>query len=873
MQPAAEAAAAGRMVLPTLMTYCLRSLTVLTLAALLSSVAPAAAQERFCDASFEDCRTPLLDLIRNETVGIDVAFWFMEDLRYSSALVERWQAGVPVRVIMDTEANVSYPGNIPALDALRQAGIPMLEKTSSGIVHWKMMLFAGQNVVEFSGANFSPHAFVPTQPYVDFIDEVIYFADDPAIVNSFKTKYDDVWITTTGYTPYANITGTRTRHYPVFAIHADLNFPPYNNFATRSVSRYNAEQQAIDSIMFRITDRRHTDALIAAMGRGVPLRLIVDTDEYRDPTRLWNAWNIDRLHAAGAQVRMEAHLGSLHQKTTILRGQQMTIFGSSNWTSPSASSQLEHNIFTTSPTFYQFFTQQFERKWTNGTGNQETAPFVPLPPDTPLLQSPANAAQNQSTTLTLRWYGGVWAHKYDIHLGTDPANLALVAADQELGPSETPTQFQSFAISGLAQSTTYYWRITAKTMANVARSSAVWSFRTQGTPPGGGPLDAVLYAWKAPTVVGRWSVVTDSSAAGGARLSNPNLGAAKVGPFASPADYFEMRFNADAGVAYRVWIRGKATSNSWQNDSTWVQFNDSVTSSGQPQYQIGTTSAASVTIEECSGCVLSNWGWNDNGYGTGVLGPQIFFANSGEHTVRVQVREDGLSIDQIVLSRDAFLNAPPGLARDDGTILTETPGGSNGNPPPPPAVPEIVLHMTNAVLAGAWQRVTDAAAASGVATVLPDAVRPKVTTPLAAPADYFELTFPAKANARYRLWVRGRATAEHKDNDSVHVQFSDSVTATGAPMARIGTATSVEVNLEDCSGCGNSGWGWEDNGWGTPTTLGPEIRFATDGTKTIRIQNREDGFYIDQIVLSPATYLVNSPGANKNDSTILPPTP
>jgi hypothetical protein len=81
------------------------------------------------------------------------------------------------------------------------------------------------------------------------------------------------------------------------------------------------------------------------------------------------------------------------------------------------------------------------------------------------------------------------------------------------------------------------------------------------------------------------------------------------------------------------------------------------------------------------------------------------------------------------------------------------------------------------------------------------------------------------------------------------------------------------VNLEDCSGCGNSGWGWEDNGWGTPTTLGPEVRFATDGVKTIRIQNREDGFYIDQIVLSPSTWLTLAPGANQDDTTVLTPTP
>jgi hypothetical protein len=37
------------------------------------------------------------------------------------------------------------------------------------------------------------------------------------------------------------------------------------------------------------------------------------------------------------------------------------------------------------------------------------------------------------------------------------------------------------------------------------------------------------------------------------------------------------------------------------------------------------------------------------------------------------------------------------------------------------------------------------------------------------------------------------------------------------------------------------------------------------------VQTREDGFAIDQIVLSPTTYVKTSPGALKNDTRILPP--
>ncbi|HZR26266.1 MAG TPA: hypothetical protein VFA59_21905, partial [Vicinamibacterales bacterium] len=80
------------------------------IATLLGTAVPAAA-ETLCDPSWQDCRTPLLNLINNETVGIDVAFWFMQDTRYETAILNRWKAGVPVRILVDPRANPTYVGN------------------------------------------------------------------------------------------------------------------------------------------------------------------------------------------------------------------------------------------------------------------------------------------------------------------------------------------------------------------------------------------------------------------------------------------------------------------------------------------------------------------------------------------------------------------------------------------------------------------------------------------------------------------------------------------------------------------------------------------------------------------------------------------
>ncbi len=571
--------------------------------------------------------------------------------------------------------------------------------------------------------------------------------------------------------------------------------------------------------------------------------------------------------------------------------------------------------------------------------------------------------------------------------------------------------------------------------------------------PTAGAGDIVLYAADATVTGTAWQRQNDSTAAGGAVMRNPNAGAAKrTTALAAPAHYVELTFQATANVPYHLWIRSKAESDYWGNDSVFVQF------TGATSYAIGTTSAAEMNLEDCSGCGISGWGWQDNGWGIGVSGPHITFTTTGTHTLRIQTREDGLSIDQIVLSPSRFLTQSPGTLKNDTNIY---PASSGGEPPPPdteapvtaitapsggatvsgtttvtatatdnvgvtrvelwvdgalgpndtsspysfswntgglsngshtlqsraydaagltgssaivtvtvsngpapdtqppvtaisapasgatvsgtttvtatatdnvgvtrvelwvdgalgpndtsspysfswntgglsngshslqtraydaaglvgmsavvtvtvnntvpPGPQEIVLYAADATIPAnsRWRREADPTAAGGFLMHQPNQGVPKLSAPLANPTDYFELTFTAQANVPYHLWARIKAEDNTWPNESVFIQFSS-----GTPYT-IGTTTGADVNLENCSGCGVSGWGWQDNGWGVQLD-GPNITFSTGGVKTIRVQTREDGTYIDQIILSPSRHLTTAPGSLKNDATIYPRSP
>ena len=477
------------------------NLALVSVFILCGCILPASASERLCDASFEDCRAQLIQLIQNENVEIDAAFWFMDDPDLSGPLTKKIQAGVKVRMLVDPRADEAHLPNEAILHqfAAMTPPVPMRQRVANGILHWKMMLFAGQGVVEFSGANFSSSEFVAGSPYKTYVDEAIHYSDDPKIVNSFRTMYDNWWIDTTSYADYANTSGMPlVRSYAVYPIETEvcpgvtggcgMDFLPSSrskdDYGNKSISAINAENVKLDIDMFRITNAAITDATIAAFRRGVPVRLIVDSSEYSNPARVWDRYNVDRLFAAGVPVKITRHGGENHEKSLMFYGQGLAVWGSSNWSSNSFNTQQEHNFFSTAavkPWFFDWFVNQFERRWNSP---QEYRAFVPIGPSAPVNKTPANAATGQGQSLSLKWDGGPWGQRFDIYLGTGATGpLVLVASNVDTGaPDPAPNHvLGSYNISGLAPQTTYRWKIVSKTMANLSSVGPIWSFTTGGS--------------------------------------------------------------------------------------------------------------------------------------------------------------------------------------------------------------------------------------------------------------------------------------------------------------------------------------------------------------------------------------------------------
>src|SRR6266480_5272562 len=172
--------------------------------------------------------------------------------------------------------------------------------------------------------------------------------------------------------------------------------------------------------------------------------------------------------------------------------------------------------------------------------------------------------------------------------------------------------------------------------------------------------EIVIHASDVTAIHGTWAKVSDATAAEGIKLSTPDNAATLVDPpLAAPSNYFDASFNAAGNTSYRLWLRIKATGNSKWNDSLWVQFSDA-RSAGSPIYPMNSASGLNVNLaSDAAATSLNGWGWQNTAYWLSQV-TTVTFAAGGSHTIRVQIREDGVELDQIVLSSQTYLNAAPG---------------------------------------------------------------------------------------------------------------------------------------------------------------------------------------------------------------------
>ena len=514
---------------------------------------PAAAQtERMYFPAYENVTNVLVQRINAETQRIDMSAWYLSEGAIVQALLGRHRAGVQIRLIGDR-------GSIFEIDAhtknafyeLAAAGVPIRLRYNPTwfpeIAHWKATIFVGQGIVTFGSANYTPFELAPVSS-TNYKDETVLFTNDVELVRAFKTKFDRFWNDTTTepesriggppyfrnwadacsaesacsdyWTRYPNrapmVIDTR-RLEPDYALPSEMVWGQGPSFNNRLVQAINEESTRVDFVIYRLTVDNITQALLSKHQSGVPVRLIIEPNEYLN--RKWpEFWlthaNIDKLWAAGVPVKWRTHEGLTHMKMLVTSN--VATNASSNL---AANWQRDHNYFVpaaTKPAVHQAMRDRFQQMWTDTAGFTN---FVPQPPDAPGLVSPGNGAGGVATTATLTWNRAAFATSYDVYIGPSSSNMTLAGNVPAQLVQDPPTTY-SFQAS-LQPGTTYFWQVVSRTNAtprnsSLVASSSVRSFTTSGTatqpPP---PTSSLPSPWTNQDV-GATGATGSASLSGGA---------------------------------------------------------------------------------------------------------------------------------------------------------------------------------------------------------------------------------------------------------------------------------------------------------------------------------------------------------------------
>ena len=285
---------------------------------------------------------PLVEAINQARLSVDVAVYSLNLYSVRKALIDAHQRGVTVRVVIESD-NM----DTSAVDAIIEAGIPVLGDRRQGLMHNKFVVIDHSDVwlgsINFTYAGVYDdnnnmiriHSIKIAENYTKEFEEM--FVDD-------QFGPDDVPATPN---PVVTIDGVRVENY----------FSPDDHVASHIIQLLNGAEESIYFMAYAFTSDDFGRILIQKAAAGLTVKGVFDTEQYNASV---NYCEYDLMRELGLDVHLDGNPGLMHHKVFIIDS-KIVILGSYNFSANAENTNDENVIIIFNPDIAAQYLVEFQR--------------------------------------------------------------------------------------------------------------------------------------------------------------------------------------------------------------------------------------------------------------------------------------------------------------------------------------------------------------------------------------------------------------------------------------------------------------------------------------------------------------------------------
>jgi len=304
----------------------------------------------------------LKSLIDSATSSIEFAVYGVRAQQaIIDALANAQARGVNVRGVVDTEngacgsqGTYTYPDTPLLISALRPGAVVCDSGSGySYIMHNKFFVFDGAKVWTGS-TNVSD-----TETGGELSANVVFVATSRQLAAIYQTEFEEMHAGLCHRNKTDNTTHVLgPSRWTDGTTSVESYFAPTDDAATHAMlALINGAVTNIDVAIFFLTDDAIGDALVAAKGRGVQVRVILDATGAPSVGS-----EMDKLCSAGIPLKVENWPGKEHSKWGVADGKAV-VLGSQNWTAAGNSNNDENTLYIKNASLAGAFVTEFARQW------------------------------------------------------------------------------------------------------------------------------------------------------------------------------------------------------------------------------------------------------------------------------------------------------------------------------------------------------------------------------------------------------------------------------------------------------------------------------------------------------------------------------